>query len=62
MESEKLLKKQTDEICLEAVKQNGYALIYVENQTDEIFLEAVRQDENALQYVATQTEKICNLK
>jgi len=28
---------------LEAVKQNGYALKYVENQTEEICLEAVKQ-------------------
>ncbi len=39
------------EICLEAVKQIGYALEYVENQTEQICLEAVKQDGDALQFV-----------
>ena len=29
-------------ICLEAVKQNGYVLPYVKNQTEEICLESVK--------------------
>jgi hypothetical protein len=33
------------EICLEAVKQNGFALLYVREQTIEICLEAVKQKE-----------------
>ena len=37
--------------CLEAVKQNCYALQYVENQTEEICLAAVKQDGYALAYV-----------
>ena len=46
---------QTPEICLEAVKQNGYALQYVKEQTLEICLEAVKQNGYALQYVKEQT-------
>ena len=46
-----MLKNQTDEICLEAVKQNGFALQFVKNQTDKICMEAVKQDGYALQYV-----------
>ena len=38
------VKKQTEEICLEAVKQKGNALEFVENQTEEICLAAVKQN------------------
>jgi hypothetical protein len=57
----KFLKKeeQTEEICLEAVKQDGKALQYVKKQTEEICLEAVKQNGRALQYVKKQTEEIC---
>jgi len=39
------------EECLEAVKQNGWALRYVKEQTPEICLEAVKQNVYALRYV-----------
>ena len=45
--------------ALEAVKQNGSALIYVKEQTEEISLAAVKQDGYALKYVKEQTEEIC---
>jgi hypothetical protein len=45
--------------CLEAVKQDGYALRYVKDQTKEICLEAVKQDGDALRYVKDQTKEIC---
>jgi len=32
----KYINNQTDEICLEAVKNDGRALQFVQNQTDEI--------------------------
>jgi hypothetical protein len=50
---------QTEAICLEAVKQDGYALQYVTDQTEAICLEAVKQIGLALQYVTDQTEAIC---
>jgi len=37
------VKEQSREICLEAVMQNGNALIYVKNPTPSICLEAVRK-------------------
>ena len=46
---------QTLEICLAAVKQNGYALRFVKEQTPEICLAAVEEDSGALQYVKEQT-------
>ena len=45
--------------ALEAVKKNGYALMYVNEQTPEICLEAVKEDGYALQFVNEQTPDIC---
>ena len=47
------------EYCLEAVKQNGYALAFVKEQTHEMCLEAVKRDGLALEYVKDQTPEIC---
>lgn len=52
-------KIQTPAICLEAVRENPCALIYVEEQTDIICLEAVKQNGLVLAYVEEQTEEIC---
>ena len=52
-------KNLTGDAALAAVKQNGYALQYVQAQTEEICLAAVKQDGYALKYVQTQTEEIC---
>lgn len=51
--------EQTEELCLTAVQENGWALAYVQEQTPTICLEAVRQDGWALQYVQQQTHKLC---
>ncbi len=45
--------------CLEAVKQNGYALKYIKNPTYEICLAAVKQNGCSLKYVKDQTREIC---
>ena len=37
--------------CMEAVKENGYALQYVKEQTKDICIEAVKQNGYALCYV-----------
>ena len=50
---------KTEEICLEAVKNNSYALQHVNNQTEEICLEAIKKDGYCLRYVNNQTDKIC---
>ena len=44
---------------MEAVKQNCYAIQYVQNQTEALCLEAVKRDGYALEYVKNQTEAIC---
>jgi len=59
-EDEIFFEKWSDEqYCLEAVKQDGYALMYVKEQTAEICMEAVKQNGNALMYVREQTAEIC---
>lgn len=42
--AKELISKQTPELCLEAVKQNGWALGYVREQTPELCMEAVKND------------------
>ena len=53
----------TEELCLDVVKQNGYALYYVPKQlrTEQICLEAVKQNGWALQDVPEhlRTESLC---
>ena len=44
-------KNLTGVQAMEAVKQNGCALQYVQTQTEAICMEAVKQDGYALQYV-----------
>lgn len=55
------IKKQTVDICIQAVKINGLNLRYVKGQTDEICMVAVKQNGMALQYVLKQTIDICIL-
>ena len=45
--------------CLEAVKQDGWALQYVKDQTEDICLEAVKENGLALKFVKNQTHDIC---
>jgi hypothetical protein len=54
-----LIKEQTPEICLSAVKHNGYVLEHIKNQTPEICLAAVQKEGYALEYVKNRTPEIC---
>ena len=58
---EALTKKKNlkGEEAMKAVKEDGYALRFVNEQTEAICLEAVKQYGYALQYVKNQTEAIC---
>ena len=58
-ESPTLKCKQTPEICLEAVKEDGCALRYIIDQTPDICMSAVQQNGEALRYVKHQTPQIC---
>ncbi|MCQ4379844.1 DUF4116 domain-containing protein, partial [Clostridioides difficile] len=55
----KWVENQTEEICMEAVRQNGLDLKFVKNQTETICLRAVRQNGMALEFVKEQTVGIC---
>ncbi len=50
--------KQTKDVCLAAVMEDGFSLQHITNQTEEICLEAVRQNGFALQFVEDQTPDI----
>ena len=54
------IDNQTPEICLEAVKQNEYELLFIKEQTPEICLEAVKQNPSIIRYInpENQTEEI----
>jgi hypothetical protein len=47
----KSIPRQTERMCLLAVKQNGLALQYVNKQTEEICITALLQNYHALKYV-----------
>lgn len=55
----KFILNQYEEVCIEAVKDNGLALLYVNNQPPEICLEAIKENGESLQYVSNQTPEIC---
>ena len=48
---ENLLKWYSKKYCLEAVKQDPWALQYVKNQTEEMCLEALNQDIDIIEHV-----------
>ena len=58
---DKLTKKRNlkGKEALEAVRQDGYDLAFVNEQTEEICLEAVKKNGYALRFVKEQTEEIC---
>lgn len=58
-----IIDKQSLNICLRAVRQNGLALKFVKKQNYDICMEAVKQEGFALKYVRkkNQTHEICML-
>jgi hypothetical protein len=54
-----LIKNQTEEVCLAAVRLIGISLKYVRKQTPAICMAAIKEDVNALEYVIEQTPEIC---
>ena len=43
---------------LEKVRQDGYAISYIENPSMEVQLEAVRQNWHAIQYIKNPSEEM----
>lgn len=48
-------RQRTPHVCLEAVRQKGWALAYVHHQTPEICLETIKNDGQAIEWVAHPT-------
>lgn len=51
--------KQTENICIEAVRALPVNLKYVKNQTSKICLTAIKSSPLSLQYVKNQTDELC---
>jgi len=51
---------QTEEICLEAVKQKGTLLLYVHEQTEKVCMEAVKNDLYSFNFVRKIFESVCS--
>lgn len=49
---------QTEEVCLEAVKESGLALFHIEDQTEEMCLIAVKSHGSLLRFVKHPTPKV----
>lgn len=54
------VENQTEDICVQTVKQNGLLLPFVITQTPRICLEAVMQNGLALKFVENQSVEICS--
>jgi hypothetical protein len=50
---------QTEEICLAAVKQNGFAIKYSQCNTEDIYIAAVKQNGLALKFCDYQSPNVC---
>lgn len=55
----KIIKNQTEDMCIKIIKNKPYLLSDVKNQTENICLEAVKQDGYLIVNVINKTEKIC---
>lgn len=55
----KYIDKQTEEMCLAAVKENYSLLKFVKNKTVEICMAAVKNNYSALEHVEHQTPEMC---
>lgn len=55
----KHVKDQTEELCLEAIRQNSNALQYVKCQTHKMCIEAVRQNPHAIALVTYKSPSLC---
>ena len=51
-------KEQEERFQIEAVRENGCAIDYIDNPTEELQLEAVRQDGSAIQYIENPSEQV----
>jgi hypothetical protein len=52
------MKLETEEQQLEAVKQNGYAIIHIKNPSEAVQLEAVMENGHAIQFIDSPSEEV----
>jgi hypothetical protein len=52
------LNNQTEEVQLEAVKKNGFAIQYIKNPSKEVQLEAVKRNGSAIRYIKKPSEEV----
>ncbi|MDR3236749.1 MAG: DUF4116 domain-containing protein [Prevotellaceae bacterium] len=48
----------TPEVCLDAVRKNGYELLYIKNPTPELCLEAVKQEAYVIRYIKRENQTV----
>ena len=53
------IKNPSEELQLEAVKRNGYAIEFIDNPSEAVQLEAVKQNGVAIQYIKNPSEEVC---
>jgi len=46
---------------LEAVKQNYFAIQYIDDPSEEVQLEAIKQNGHAIRYIKNPSEKVLSL-
>ena len=51
------IKEQTEEICLEAIRNDVDSLPFVNDQTDQICFEAVKKDPEAMKHIRSEETK-----
>ena len=47
-----------EDLQLEAIKQNGYAIRYIENPSEKVQLAAVKQDGYSIEFIKNPSEKV----
>jgi len=55
----KFIKKQTNKLCIMAIKQDPYALRFIRKHSAKLCIMAIKQDPNTLWVVHRQSFEIC---
>ena len=54
----KYIKDPTEEMQLEAVKEEPFAILYIKEPSEEVQLEAVKREYLAIDFIKNPTEKV----
>ncbi len=55
------IENQTEELCIDAIKNNIYSFKYIKNKTNTINKTILNIDGNMIQYIFNQTKELCNI-